>query len=765
MSRYRLHYLIFLIGLAILCWVGVGYLSPSGRSPLAFVMTVVITGCYVGGAFELHRYRRDTAILAQRVGALQAVPAALNDWLAPLPSSLRHAVRTRVEGERTPLPGPVLTPYLVGLLVLLGMLGTLLGMVVTLRGTGAAMANAADIDAIRASLGAPIKGLGFAFGTSIAGVATSAMLGLLAALCRRERLQTVQVLDARIATTLRVFSQQHQRDASLQLLERQANVMPTLVARLEATMAAIEQQQLEAQKRQAAQQQTFHSHTERVYLELARSVGESMRQSVAEGAQAASAALQPVAQATFDSIGREMRELQRTVGDAVQHQLAGLTEGFSKSTTEVATLWHDALHAHTLASAEQATQLRAALTHFTGDFETRTGEMRDALAGQYAASADAAAQMLRDAIGEQARANAAVADQYTAGAQAAVQMLRDTIDEQARANEALTVRHAQSMTDAGAVFSRSAQSLLAGLDNAHVALRTQLAADETARLDAWQARLDATSEALRAQWTQSVEQDTARLDAWRAGMASASETLRAQWADAADRTTQRHQAICDALSATATTISEQSADHAQRVIAEISALAAAAAEAPKAAAAVIVEMRTQLSESVARDTATLDERARLLDTLQTLLQGVNLAATEQRTAIDTLVGRSSDLLTRVAAEFAQRVADESGKLDGIAEHIRSGAGDVSSLARAMERAVSQFDAANGTLVSHLERVEGALDKSMARSDEQLGYYVAQAREVIDLSMLSQKQIIENLQQLGAARHHDARGKAPGAAAA
>lgn len=765
MSRYRLPYLIFLIGLAILCWVGIGYLSPSGRSPLAFVMTVVIAGCYAGGAFELHRYRRDTATLAQHLATLQSAPLALNEWLAPLPSSLRHAVRTRIEGERTALPGPVLTPYLVGLLVLLGMLGTLLGMVVTLRGTGAAMANATDIDAIRASLGAPIKGLGFAFGTSIAGVATSAMLGLLAALCRRERLQTVQQLDGKIATTLRVFSQQHQRDTSLQLLARQADVMPALVARLEATMTALEQQQLEAQKRQAAQQQTFHSHTERVYLELARSVGESMRQSVADGAQAASAALQPVAQATFDSIGREMQALQRTVGDAVQHQLAGLTDGFTKATTEVATLWHDALHAHKQAGAEQATQLRDALTQFTSDFKTRTDDIRDTLAQQYLAGAEAAAQRWRDTHAEQARANEALAGHYSASAQATAQMLRDTIAEQAHANEALATRHAQSLTDAGMAFTTGAQSLLEGLDTAHTALRTQIANDETARLDAWQSRLEATTDALHAQWMQSVDQDTGRLDAWRASLVSASETLHAQWASAAETTTQRHQAICDALSETATTISAQSADHAQRVIAEISVLAAAAAEAPKAAATVIGEMREQLSQSVARDTATLDERARLLDTLQTLLQGVNLAATEQRTAIDTLVGRSSDLLTRIGAEFAQRVADESGKLDGIAEHIRSGADDVASLSGAMERAVSQFDAANGTLVTHLERVESALDKSMTRSDEQLGYYVAQAREVIDLSMLSQKQIIENLQQLGATRQHDARGKTPGAAAA
>jgi hypothetical protein len=44
-----------------------------------------------------------------------------------------------------------------------------------------------------------------------------------------------------------------------------------------------------------------------------------------------------------------------------------------------------------------------------------------------------------------------------------------------------------------------------------------------------------------------------------------------------------------------------------------------------------------------------------------------------------------------------------------------------------------------------------LSKSITRSDEQLAYYVAQAREVIDLSIMSQKQIIEDLRQLAARR--------------
>ena len=54
-------------------------------------------------------------------------------------------------------------------------------------------------------------------------------------------------------------------------------------------------------------------------------------------------------------------------------------------------------------------------------------------------------------------------------------------------------------------------------------------------------------------------------------------------------------------------------------------------------------------------------------------------------------------------------------------------------------------------MAHLQRIEGALGKSIARSDEQLAYYVAQAREVIDLSIMSQKQIVEDLQQIAGSR--------------
>ena len=278
------------------------------------------------------------------------------------------------------LPGPALTPYLVGLLVLLGMLGTLLGMVATLRGTGMALESATDLQAIRDSLAAPVKGLGFAFGTSIAGVATSAMLGLLSALCRRERIDAAQTLDVKVATTLRIYSQTHQREESFKLLQRQAEAMPTLVDRLQAMMAAIEQQSLALNERQIASQDAFHGKTEAAYTRLAASVEQSLKASVAESARAAGAALQPVMEATMAGLARETAALHETVTHAVQRQLDGLSSGFETTTTTVADIWNQALAEHQRSSEALAQHLRSVAGRFTETFEQRSAGLLEGVA-------------------------------------------------------------------------------------------------------------------------------------------------------------------------------------------------------------------------------------------------------------------------------------------------------------------------------------------------------------------------------------------------
>ncbi len=213
----------FAAGAIALLWVAA---TVASSHLLVLAMTGVIGAVYVFGALELRQYRDHTQRLAQALDAVPQDLPQLGDWLGQVPSPLQNAVRQRVEGEPGALPGPALTPYLVGLLVMLGMLGTFLGMVVTLNGAVFALEGASNVQGMRAAFSEPMRGLGLAFGTSVAGVATSAMLGLMSSLARRERGRTAQQLDQLIGTRLRRFSLAHQRLETFQALQQQSRPCP-----------------------------------------------------------------------------------------------------------------------------------------------------------------------------------------------------------------------------------------------------------------------------------------------------------------------------------------------------------------------------------------------------------------------------------------------------------------------------------------------------------------------------------------------------------
>ena len=649
MNRF-LHSTAFFLGLAAIGWVAAGYI---GSNPLALLITLLIGVFYLTGALELRRFDAATSTLAQALSDLPQAPPSLGDWLDRLHPSLRNAVRLRIEGERVGLPGPALTPYLTGLLVLLGMLGTFLGMVVTLKGTGAALESAADLLAIRASLAAPVKGLGLAFGTSLAGVAASAMLGLVAALCRRDRLLAAQWLDTRIATTLRAFSSAHRREESFRLLQQQGEAMPALLDRLQAMMAAMQQQSLALHERLAAGQDRFHSQAEAAYAGLAASVGRSLQESLTESARQAGAAIQPVVEATMAGIARETAVLHEAIGHGVERQLDGMTTRLETTTHTVAGLWARALASHQQTSETLAADLRTSLDQFTGTFDERATSL------------------------------------------------------------------VQGVT---ATFDQRATSLLGSVGQAHTDLQTQLATNDRQRLAAWTQALEAMAVSLQEEWQQ-----------------------------AGAHTAAQHEHLCRTLAQTAADITARSEAHAHGTMTEIVQLMRVASEAPRAAAEVVAELRQKLSDSMVRDNAMLDERGRILGTLETLLGAVNHAATEQRVAIDALVGTSAALLERVGTRFTETLDAEAGKMAGLAAHLGGSAVEVARLGEAFGAAVERFSESNDKLGARLQRIEGALGKSMARSDEQLAYYVAQARDVVDLSLLSQKQIVEDLKRLASER--------------
>jgi hypothetical protein len=1141
MSRSHLNPVVFLAGLAAVCWVGAGYLAAN---PLALAFTLLVGACYVAGALELRRYQQTTVALAAAVDGLTEPPPSLAPWLDQLPAGLRGVVRLRIDGERAALPGPALTPYLVGLLVLLGMLGTLLGMVATLKGTGAALESAADLQAIRASLASPVKGLGFAFGTSIAGVATSAMLGLLSALCRRERAQVGQRLDAALATTLRIHSHAHQRDETARLLQRQAEALPLLAERMQSMVTALEQHGRADAERQLANQQAFLGRTETAYAQLAASVGQSLRDSATDSAHAVGGALQPLMEATLAGLARETGALHGSVSRAVERQLEQVSNGFTATAAQVSGIWTDALARQQREQEALVRELRDELAKANAGVAQRSAALLDGMSARADEAGERTAAAWRDALTGQAEANAQLAERnqqaleraatgFETRAAVLLAGLGEALDRQAQVNEQLATHNRQALDTASSGFERQAATLLSGLSGAHAGLQAELAARDEARLAAWRDALGAVGATLEANWTRAGEQaesrqhvicetlartagelseqaraqardtlaelaglaretsaapraaadlvaqlartaetveqrstalldgvathldtaaanvagawrealdrqaevnaqlathntqaleaasngfeqqasallgglgealdrqaqvneqlathnkqaleaassgfeqqatallgglgealdrqaqvneqlathnkqaleaassgferqaaallsglgdtlsrqtqaneqsaahhkqaleavssgfeqqatallgglgealdrqaqvneqlathnqqaletassgferqaaallsglgdtlsrqtqaneqsaahhkqaleavssgfeqqatallgglgealdrqaqvneqlathnqqaletasrgferqaaalldglgnahvavraelvarDDARLAVWRESLGAVAATLDEQWTRTGEAAAHRQQAICDALARAAEAISAQTHAHARDTIAELGQLVQAASEAPRVAAEVVAEMRQKLSDSMVRDTAMLEERSRLLATLETLLGAVNHASTEQRAAIDALVSTSSDLLARVGSRFSEQVDNGAGRLDAVAAQVTGSAAEVASLGEAFGAAVQVFGEANGQLVTHLERVESALDRSLTRSDEQLAYYVAQAREVIDLSMLSQKQIVEELQRAAAGR--------------
>jgi len=110
-----------------------------------------------------------------------------------------------------------------------------------------------------------------------------------------------------------------------------------------------------------------------------------------------------------------------------------------------------------------------------------------------------------------------------------------------------------------------------------------------------------------------------------------------------------------------------------------------------------------------------------------------------------LVEQSAEALSIVGQQFGENLENESSKLSEMVKHFASSSAEMASLGDAFNAAVSVFSESNNLLIENLGRIEISLEKSDSRSNEQLAYYVAQAREIIDHNLLTHKEILDALQ--------------------
>ncbi len=378
----------------------------------------------------------------------------------------------------------------------------------------------------------------------------------------------------------------------------------------------------------------------------------------------------------------------------------------------------------------------------------------------------------------------------------------DALADQRHTSTALVDGLAQSLGSFGTSFDQRANALLLAVQAAHDAQHAAHTASDSRRLETWTQALQGVLATLTREWQHSGAQAQAQQQAIcstlentaqhiseqarsNAGqtlqeigrlMASSEALVHARMQSEAAWTAQQGVRMDDVLAIWRTELAALRDAEAQRGLAAVdrlgelqSAVAAhlttlgtaledpitrlieTASEAPKAAAEVIGKLRQEISSSVARDNELLEERSRIMATLNALLEAINHASVEQRAVIDSLVASSAQALNQAGVHFSATVDGEAAKLSDIAASVTSSAVEVSALSETLGFAVNGFSDANEKLIASLQRIEGAMDKSTARSDEQLAYYVAQAREIIDLSITSQKEIVEQLRQLPSRR--------------
>jgi len=603
---------IFLLGAGLIAWLALGFAASSS---LALLVTLVIAAAYAVGALELWGFQRDTGRLQQALQPAQPEPSEFEHWLAQLPTTLRSPVARRIQGEPAALPGPLLTPYLSGLLVMLGLLGTFIGMMIALQGAVSALEGSTELAAIRAGLTAPIKGLSMAFGTSVGGVAASAVLGLLSTMARRQRLAVARDLDVRGVQLFPGRGPRHHNEQMLQEARAQTAQLPALAAQVEALVTRVDTATDSLHSRMLEGQQGLQHQLLELHSGLLAHVGQSLRESFADSGRQAGESMAPLLREALQAMAAQTDATQSALRGAVADQLNALQ-----------------------AVREQVAQTVAST--------------RSLVSAQ--ASAVTAQDSLREAL------------------QATVTDSRTLLEAQSTSAATLLQQLGEQLTDHR---QRLQQEWLA----------------ERRRFD---------------------EQLLARIET---------------------QATTVEDALTRALAANA----QLTVDTLQPLI------ASSMAGLDRAVASV----REESGAALQRDQALLDAQRGLVAELHTAASALAEDAAQYRSTLEAFSEHTRAALASTGAEFVSTVGAQTDRLAEVTGQFGSAAQELVALGEALGSAVAQFDSVAQRLADTLQHTARGMEEAAGRSDEQLAYYVAQAREVIDHSALAQQKLLDQLREI------------------
>lgn len=755
----RLMFLLaFLLGAGAA--LGMSYIFL-GTDVLALSITLIIAFVYGIGAIELVQFHKATQSLQRALGDLptfssdeKADSDSLSKWLDRLHVSLKYSVHSRIEGESKGLPSPVLTPYLVGLLVMLGLLGTFIGMVDTLQGSVIALEGSTELSAIREGLAAPIKGLGAAFGTSVAGVAASAMLGLMSTLSRRERIFVTRELDSKINTVFRSFSLNFNRQETYKSLQQQAKALPELAAQIALMAKNLEGMGQRLGQELNAKQDNFHGSVEQAYKQLASSVNEGLNKVVQDSGQLVAQQMSPVVDQVMSELSKSLQQhvidTQTQLVSQSESYLDRISKNLEDHTLSANSAWQQGVKEHDAIQKTLSANMHETLSGFSEDFQSMSQNFMEQFI-QQAETKDAQRQVAEDQKIVLWTESLQLSQQTTHAAFEKFSEQQNSLWQSASTSFVDSSKQLSEELNLAVKAQQTSQQKVSVLIESSVKELHTTALENAQNISSYTAKLNEASElSMQAREQAELKWQAQHTEA----MGDIAVQLKDQLSELRDQEQLRADKALQQLTQLETTVAAQLADLGQALEAPMTRLIDTASEAPKAAAEVITKLKEEMTQNMARDNDLLEERRRIMSDLDGLSDSLAQSTVNQGKAMETLLSSSGTMLAEISQRFDSKVEGEINKLSGIALQFSESSVDIASMSDAFVGAIERFSESNDKLVNHLGKIETALEESTNRSDEQLAYYVAQAREIIDHSMMSQKGLIEEINQMAIKRMNE-----------
>ena len=755
-----------------------------GTDPLAFTLVLLIGFGLMLGLAELLIRAGQAERLGREIAALPT-EATLEVVDASSPS-LRSLLRARLVGVNGTATTAPFTPYLLGLLVMIGMLGTFLGLFETLRGAREALTSSGDVDSLRAGLAAPMVGLSRAFGSSAAGVSASAMLGLGAVFVRRAEAATISALARYVAGPLARLTTAGRQLVALEALADRGRALPEAAAALRETATRLEKLEahlLDGQTRSSAEAAA-------AIKAVAAEVRADLAAGIDRAAKSTATTVEPLLAAAVKSAGSTAGEALSSFTGAIEGRLteeANLRR--ERETTHLAAM--ETLIAEQAKAQVDALEARSLLLADTlqmqanGQIEalqSRTVTLAEALRAQSAAQLDAlSARTTELATAIEAR-TLAHADALALRLDAVVTAVAGGLDrlgvgEQARASALADRLENVGEAVASAVKQSAAAdaSRLRSLNDAVAEARAQLGATMitvATQGTAFAERVEQTATALthlEAQQATRLDERAERLFTAMSAEATRFETAQAARARAADARVGELDSI----------LAEHLRSLGNALTAPIGDVVRAAQAAPEAAAKIVDAARERLEARAEADAArdvrldALTEKldaaagrmgdmsgaqaaqlAALTERTQTVLdaQASQLAAFELR--LESARTASADAMAAQLGAHAQGLGESLGATAALVQEastvLRAGGAEMASVAEMFTGAVDRYRAASDRWLENLGAIEDAIArKEGGESADLLGAYLDQTREVFDHSLRFQRELFSELRALRA----------------